>query len=344
MSSESRFLLVLDSKFPQIGRKEIQTLSKAEKFPLQEVKRKNKKIWIKSNDKSGRKLNERGAYVNEVYKELGPLYSIRPTTLKKVFRNTFLSHKELPGTFKVTIREKFLHTKNKEKMIHEIANFITSTTGAEISLESPNSVFTPLRKNKEIHLLVKLPPSQKDFRTREPKYRPYSPSITMGAKLSRALVNLSHTIPSKSFLDPFCGSGSFLLEAASVNAKTIGCDLSRKDLAGARWNAKFYNLLSRIQTLEADATSLPFSDNSIWSIASDLPYGRASSLYGYEIETLYEEFLTEANRILLPRKFIAFCAAPPIQTIDLSRWSKKFHTTMELPRGGPRHILLLQNK
>lgn len=344
---KAKCLLLLDKQFPTISRSEIPAIAEIKEVPVQIEQEDFLKLKVISTDEGIRFLSWRSAYVKEVYKILCSVRSLSSSYLKRTFRNAFLSHQGLPGTFRIDVNTDLVSTQvEKQQLIHRTANLITKQTNAVVSLESPEKIFSPLVRNSEIILLAKFPPLTKDFRKREPKYRPYSPSITMAAKLSRALVNLARASAGKPFLDPFCGSGSFLLEAAAIGAKTIGCDLSKKSLGGALWNAKFFDLASRIQLQKADATNLSVPANSIWSIATDLPYGKAAGLYGREIGRLYRDFLVEAKRILRPKRYLAFCASGPIETIveHASGWTDCFHLKMPLPGDLTRHIFVLQKE
>jgi tRNA (guanine10-N2)-dimethyltransferase len=85
-------------------------------------------------------------------------------------------------------------------------------------------------------------------------------------KLARMMVNLSGAEPHASvLLDPFCGSGTVLMEAALLGFKSVvGSDISAKAIADTRanidWLAKKYDavlpvtlLVSPAQTLRLDA-------------------------------------------------------------------------------------------
>lgn len=339
------YLIYLDRDFPSIGKEEIKALSEAKNFRIRKQEEGNLKMWVESNDEDMWELNKRSAYIKKIYKVLGSSTDLTSKYLQKVFRNRFLSHQGLPGTFRIDT-DLLSSEKEQSEVIDEVADLIYEKTWAEVSLSRPDKIFSPCIKDSKNHLFVKLPPLRKEFRDREPKYRPYSPSITMGAELSRGLVNLSRASPGMSFLDPFCGSGSFLLEAASIGCDIKGCDLSTKFLEGARWNAEFYQLSSRIKLFKADATDLPFPDNSIWSIASDPPYGKAAGLFGKEIEQLYRDFLKEAKRVLLPQRLLAFCSPSPIKDLvrNLSGWRNLFHVKRKIHGSLTRHIFVFQNK
>ncbi len=84
--------------------------------------------------------------------------------------------------------------------------------------------------------------SQRDFERPEV-------DIEMGIlppKLARIMVNLSETDPTDIIWDPFCGSGTILLEALILSRNILGSDISQKAIddteKNIKWLAENYNL------------------------------------------------------------------------------------------------------
>lgn len=76
-------------------------------------------------------------------------------------------------------------------------------------------------------------------------------------KVARMLINLAlgQADPEgKTFLDPFCGSGTLLIEAGVLKMKLIGNDLDNEQLSGAKRNLGFFGLDADL--LNYDATKL----------------------------------------------------------------------------------------
>lgn len=77
-------------------------------------------------------------------------------------------------------------------------------------------------------------------------------------KVARILINLAlgQVDPEgKTILDPFCGSGTVLLEAGMMKMNLIGNDLDPAQIAGARRNLNFFSLEAKLMTFEATAIS-----------------------------------------------------------------------------------------
>jgi putative methyltransferase (TIGR01177 family) len=113
--------------------------------------------------------------------------------------------------------------------------------------------------------------------TRRPRSRAFFHPSAIFPKLSRALVNLSGVQPGERFLDPFCGTGSLLIEAAMIGADPVGADIARKMVRGARRNSLKYGQ-PWLGIIRADARNPPV--RGVDALATDIPYGRASSSGG----------------------------------------------------------------
>ncbi|NWF95126.1 MAG: methyltransferase domain-containing protein [Candidatus Thorarchaeota archaeon] len=100
------------------------------------------------------------------------------------------------------------------------------------------------------------------FQRHRDESRPYiSAQISTSPKLCRTLLTLSGAKPGCTVLDPFCGTGTILMEAAVLDMRCIGVDNSHDAVQGARrnmvWLAKEMGeqLVFRIE--HGDARKLP---------------------------------------------------------------------------------------
>ena len=93
-------------------------------------------------------------------------------------------------------------------------------------------------------------------------------------KLSRAMVNLSGLNEKETLCDPFCGSGTILLEAESMGIRSIGIDFDKKMCNIAKKNLSSNGFNSRI--INAGYEHLQNIKDKIDGIVTDLPYGNSS--------------------------------------------------------------------
>ncbi len=98
--------------------------------------------------------------------------------------------------------------------------------------------------------------------------KPYQISSSLPSRLARALINLV-VGRANSILDPFCGSGSILLEAQAVRLQVYGMDINPKMVGMTRQNLAYFNYSGIVE--QGDAV---ICDMKADAIVTDLPYGR----------------------------------------------------------------------
>lgn len=107
------------------------------------------------------------------------------------------------------------------------------------------------------------------------RLKPFSDSHKglLPPKVARMIVNLavgSSDPEGKTLLDPFCGSGTLLMEAGLMKLKLVGNDLDPVQLAGARRNLEFLDL--RANLMSYDATKLSGSIHQNIDFIATEPY------------------------------------------------------------------------
>jgi putative methyltransferase (TIGR01177 family) len=197
------------------------------------------------------------------------------------------------GTYRVRVFGEGRGGRGEEEIISAIADKVEG----RVSLESPDrEVSAYVGRGGETYLAITTPSSMNQgWATRRPRSRAFFHPSAIFPKLSRALVNLSGAEPGKAFLDPFCGTGSLLIEASIIGADTIGVDLARKMVRGARRNAMKYGQ-RWLGVVRADSMNLPVRE--VAAIATDIPYGRASSAGGLESGEILRSLVREAPGVL----------------------------------------------
>lgn len=185
----------------------------------------------------------------------------------------------------------------------------------EVLINTSNKKFDDMfviTNGKYSIMLLSYGSHRSEISKRNPSYRNFSPSSTMDSFLSRALVNFSRVKPGDIFLDPFAGSGSITIEAASLGCYTIAVDKSFKQIFGLETNKISFGF--EVDTIIGDATNLPIRDKVIDGIATDPPYGRSAGTFKRKIIDVYKGFFKEARRVLKPKKFMVFCAPNSIKS------------------------------
>ena len=244
--------------------------------------------------------------------------------VKNVDLDTFMEKKH---TF--AVRARFAHKNSlylkREELLAMVGECI-KRKGYNVDLKNPSKTFV-LLLTAQTCFFCSLAHSvdKSQFEEKRPHFRPFfSPGVIM-PKVARALVNLSGVKDNELFLDPFCGTGGILMEAGIIGAQILGADVQEKMVKGAEENLKFFGAPGDL--ILSDASKMPFRDNSIDAVATDMPYGRASFVSGSRsgsepdalltpsrsmfLERLYEDALDELHRVLkLGRKAVIVSNSP----------------------------------
>lgn len=150
----------------------------------------------------------------------------------------------------------------KTEAILAAANAIPSRP----DLQHPQQRFLLVTQPGKLWFGAILTEGQHDYRLHDGK--PYRTSSSLPSRLARAAVNLVIP-PAHSILDPFCGIGSILLEAAALGLAAYGLDLNKKMVGMTRRNLAHFNYRGEIELGDAAACSRQAD-----AIVTDLPYGR----------------------------------------------------------------------
>jgi len=198
------------------------------------------------------------------------------------------------GTYRVRVYGEGDGGEAEEAIISSIAEKVEG----RVSLDSPDREVTAYvgKDGAKTYLAITTPRSMRQgWATRRPRSRAFFHPSAIFPKLSRALVNLSGVQPGEAFLDPFCGTGSLLIEASIIGAEPVGIDLARKMVRGARRNSIKYGQ-PWLGLVRADSRRLPIRE--VGAVGTDIPYGRASSAGGLKSSEILRSLVEGAPAVL----------------------------------------------
>ncbi|MCP8303899.1 MAG: hypothetical protein H3Z50_00265 [archaeon] len=182
---------------------------------------------------------------------------------------------------------------------------------ARVSLKDPKKIVIGIISDNHLLIGVTDYMSKKGWRSRRPRTRPFFHPSVLYPKFARGLVNLSRVREGEVLLDPFCGTGSILIEASLIGAKTVGIDVSMKMCRGAMDNLRHYGL-EALGVINSDSLRLPIRHAD--AMVTDIPYGRCSSSRGLKTKDLLQEFVSQAGDVV-PRG--RYCVIVHPKTIEL---------------------------
>jgi len=213
-----------------------------------------------------------------------------------------------------------------------IIRAVAQKVKGKVDLENPKAVIRVFTDGT-MHWITeeKYEYSTKPFACRDVNARLVFHPTSLQPKYGRLLLNLSG-VKKGEVLDPFCGVGGILLEAADMGLKATGIEISEEYAEGARDNAWFYKMEKRVRVEQADFLKWE-SKKKFGAVVTDLPYGKSSGLFGRSREELYLGAFMKMKR-LAPR-LVVMAHEDLTPLLEKAGWKveKKFdfyvHKTMQ---------------
>jgi putative methyltransferase (TIGR01177 family) len=171
---------------------------------------------------------------------------------------------------------------------------------------------------------------------RAPHLRPVLSPVSLPPKLARACVNLLG-IRKGTVLDPFCGTGGILIEAALLGHRAVGYDIDPKMLLASKKNLDACNITG-YSLFRRDALDL---DQRHRYIVTDLPYGKNTGHLG---NRLYPDFLKRLKKSNVRMAVVMFPAsAEPARLLKKAGLSPAGVFSHYVHRSMTKEIVLIGN-
>ncbi len=180
-------------------------------------------------------------------------------------------------------------------------NVLGNVINGKVNLKNPKYVFY-VTDTKPIlfgRLVWKIDPNEYERRFVRSFYR----ASNLKPDLARLMVNLSLVNPGETLIDPFCGTGSILIEAASLGVKSYGIEIDEEIYEGCLDNLFVLGYDDLCNVYNADAFNFDYKTYDV--LVTDLPYGRCSSLKGRKREDFIER-LPEIFKHIRKRKVVMY--------------------------------------
>ncbi len=192
----------------------------------------------------------------------------------------------------------------------QAGGILSKKWGSKVSLSNPHVIVYLIITDSEKYLGYadcQIPPNHPKKIIKHPH--------ELDMKLARCIVNLSGLKEKDTLCDPFCGTGTILLEAESMGINSIGidfdkimCKITRKNLAANGFDSKVINSgYEEIQGIMDD----------IDSIVTDLPYG-ISSKASVTPKKLIQDFVS----VIPKRKKLVMVYKKGLEVDDISKAKK----------------------
>lgn len=210
--------------------------------------------------------------------------------------------------------------KNRDRFSEaELASFIWyRLKKPKVNLTNPSTSFHFFYHGSKVYCGLLKKQFRHDFSKRKPHLRPGFHPTSLSPKLSRALVNLSG-VRRGTILDPFVGTGGILIEAALLNHKAKGSDISKNMIKRTKENLKKFRLKASLKVEDA----LNLKKMRVDAIVTDPPYGLRSFI-SKKRSSLYNDFIKTAYSILKPNSRLVIVSPTTIK-------KQKFKSMKKIP-------------
>jgi len=193
-------------------------------------------------------------------------------------------------------------------------HILNGTTGTRVDLKNPDKTFFGVLTSGKLVFGLRLAEMEiLTFSMRRPRKKPFFHPSAMPSKLARCMVNLSRARRGELVLDPFCGTGSAMIEAGFVGCRVLGFDVQRRMAEGTQKNLEYFGVEAE-GVVVADSRLLPLA--RVDRVVSDPPYGKSATTLKSTTKSLVEGVLGSAWGLLGVGQRI--CIASP-KTLGISR-------------------------
>lgn len=156
----------------------------------------------------------------------------------------------------------------------------------DVNLREPDFIVR-MQMCDAVHIYVEQRVTDTDLlEKRKVGERPFFSPISLHPKYARALINLTGVKRGGTVLDPFCGTGGIVIEAAEMGMRAVASDFDEDMVIGCRENMDFYGLeLADFETIDIGDIGERFPE--VDAICTDPPYGRSTKTGGEDIDRIY---------------------------------------------------------
>lgn len=275
-------LFELSKEHPNLPQKEILACLTTEKIKYK-IKENNDNILCISTNTDINLIKEVASRLSHIF-YVDKLFFSCLNSIKQIEKNAKKNFIDLPGSIaiKYTNRSK---NRNSQKIVKKIAEIYSKNK--KVNLINPNNEIRVFITDSKVYVGKKiLDIDRTQYEKRRVQFRPYFSPISLHPKIARTLINISCIRKNDTMLDPFCGTGGILIEAGLIGVKIIGSDIEKKMIQGSKETLDFYKI-KNYQLFCSDISDIKKHVDFVDAIVTDLPYGKAATTKGEDMDKLY---------------------------------------------------------
>ncbi|MFW9801244.1 MAG: methyltransferase [Candidatus Thorarchaeota archaeon] len=237
------------------------------------------------------------------------------------------------------------HVEHRNRLSESLGARISNLTNAGVALDNPDvRILVMMVPDGTLVCVSKESKLRQELRLREPGKKPFFHPSMMNSQLARVICNLAGVRPEVTVIDPFCGGGGILCEAAILGARVLGWDLNWRLIMGAMKNLA--DLMDKESSvIQADSRWPPLQVKKVDCIATDPPYGRTSSTRGAKARRLALTFLEQVPEILKDGGRLCICGSQELGIKEMMQdlgFAVKYHVLVPVHSGLTREVTAAQ--
>ena len=295
----AKLFLFLSGEHEDLPLSEVKAILEAENHPYKLGKKFDQVLRLETDLASVEDLKRRAAFTRLCGLELFTCRADLNDMIKAVQNVKFRRILKADETFVVRVRRVREYSSEINGMTLERtlgALILEKCPAAKVSLKAAQKTFIGVLTEDKFIFGVRLAEIQaKPFVERRPRKKPFFHPSAMQAKLARCMVNLSGSRREDLVFDPFCGTGTMLIEAKLIGCRAVGIDIQRRMARGTIRNMFHFNV-EPDGIIVADAKCPPLK--KIDCMVTDPPYGISSSTMKRTTRQIIEEVLTAMRELL----------------------------------------------
>ncbi len=295
----ANLFFLLSGEFESLSFAELKAILEAEGYPYAITEKLDQTVRLEADVESVMQVHRRSAYTRVCALELFTCPANNDAITEAANSVSFEPFLGEGATFEVRIRRiKEYSTKDATMKLESLLGklILQKVKHAKVNLSKPEKTFFGVLTNGKLVFGVKLAEIQpKPFVERRPRKKPFFHPSAMNSKLARCMVNLAHAREGAYLLDPFCGTGTTLIEAALIGVRAVGIDVQHRMMNGAIRNLKHFGLNAEAVII-ADARKLPLTH--VDCIVTDPPYGKSATTLKSNTKAIVEGVLSSARELL----------------------------------------------
>jgi len=314
----AKLFLLLSGEHEKLSVSEVKAILEAEGCSYKITERLDQVLRLEADAASVEALKRRAAFTRLCALELFTCSSETSSIIKAAQNARLGEVLKQAESFAVRIK----HVKEYSSKINGMtlertvgALIVDKYPTAKVNLKTPQTAFIGILTEDRFVFGARLAEIQaKPFVERRPRKKPFFHPSAMQAKLARCMINLAQPKAGETVLDPFCGTGTMLIEAKLIGCHALGLDIQRRMAKGTMRNMDHFNVKPE-GIIIADAKNPPLT--KVDCVVTDPPYGISSTTLKRTTKQIIEEVLTAVYEVLSNGRRVCMAAPKKLDIVHV---------------------------